>query len=258
MGVPERVAGVTRKFLGAVGRVRGQGHVPFLGEGGEKVMDGGYLQPEARQCGRVGRVGVHDPAHVRFRTVETCVHRDFAGGLQGPFQDFAVEAYEHYVFGLQNVVSQAARGYQDVSLGGAGADVARGRGHEARGAHLASDPGYLFAQLSMFHARPPSLIAIAYDGVKTAHSLTADLANRWSRAGPAARAPRTPLEPAVARPKTQEGRAVRTSGRRLRCSPSSQSPYLPGLRTSVAGGARRGGPLCDRLAWRRGTRALPK
>src|SRR5918996_1408443 len=150
MGVPERIASVARQFLGTV-----------------------------------GRVGVHDPSHVWLRTVEARVHRDLAGGLQRPFQSFAVEAYEHYVFGLQNVVGEATRGYQDVPLRGAGADVARGRGHETRGAHLASDPGYLSAQLSMFHASPPSLIASTYDGVKVAHTqgscnpLTADLANRW-------------------------------------------------------------------------------
>src|SRR5215208_6229606 len=175
-------------------------------------MDRGNLQPEARQCGCVGRVSVHDPSHVWLRTVETRVHRDLAGGLQGPLQGFAVEAYEHDVFGLQNIVGEATRGYQDVPLRGAGADVARGRRHETRGAHLASDPGYLSAQLSMFHASPPSLIASTYDGVKAAHlqgfcnPLTAGLANRWSRAGPAASALRTPREAVVAQRKAQSGR----------------------------------------------------
>src|ERR687898_2242056 len=183
MGVPECIAGVARQFLGTVGRVR--------------------------------RVGVHDPSHVWLRTVETRVHRDLTGGLQGPFQGFAVEAHEHYVFGLQNVVGEATRGYQDVPLRGAGADVARGRGHETRGAHLASDPGYLSAQLSMFHVSSPSLIASTYDGVKVAHTqgsrnpLTADLPNMWFRAGPAASALRTLREPAGAQRKRQKGRRRR-------------------------------------------------
>src|SRR5918992_5587624 len=215
MGAPARMAAVARQFLGTVGRVRGQGHPSFLGEGSEQVMDRGNLQPEARQCGCVGRMGVHDPSHVWLRTVETRVHRDLAGGLQGPFQSFAVEAYEHYVFGLQNVVGEATRGYQDVPLRGAGADVARGRGHETRGAHLASDPGYLSAQLSMFHVSSPSLIASTYDGVKVANTqgscnpLTADLPNMWFRAGPTASALRTPPEPAGAQREIKRGRGPR-------------------------------------------------
>src|ERR671920_1599050 len=227
-------------------------------------MDRGNLQSEARQCGCVGRMGVHDPSHVWLRTVETRVHRDLAGGLQGPFQSFAVEAYEHYVFGLQNVVGEATRGYQDVPLRGAGADVARGRGHETRGAHLASDPGYLSAQLWMFHATPPSLIACTYDGVKVAHTQgSCNPLRRISQTGGFARAQRrAPYVPFASR-RSPRGRyrvdgAVGTSGRGLRFLPRYQSPCLLDLGTSVAGGARRGGPLCDRLAQRRGLRARPK
>jgi hypothetical protein len=80
---------------------------------------------------------------------------------------------------------------------------------------LASDPGYLSAQLSMFHASPPSLLASTYDGLKVAHTqgscnpLTADLANRWFRAGPATSALRTLREPGVAQWKVQSGRRRR-------------------------------------------------
>src|SRR5919112_4892986 len=264
MGVPERIASVARQFLGTVGRVRGQGHPSFLGEGSEQVMDRGNLQSEARQCGCVGRMGVHDPSHVWLRTVETRVHRDLAGGLQGPFQSFAVEAYEHYVFGLQNVVGEATRGYQDVPLRGAGADVARGRGHETRGAHLASDPGYLSAQLSMFHVSSPSLIASAYDGVKVATLRgPATPSRRISQTcGFAPDQRRAPCLPLAGR-RAPSGKyrvdgAVDTSGRGLRFLPRYQSPCLLDLGTSVAGGARRGGPLCDRLFSRGGIPARPK
>src|SRR3712207_21981 len=80
-------------------------------------MDRGNLEPQARQRGRVGRVGVHDPAHMRFRTIETRVHGNLAGRFQGPFQDLAVKGYEHHVFGLQNLVGETARGYQDIPSG---------------------------------------------------------------------------------------------------------------------------------------------
>src|SRR5215204_5847416 len=132
MGVPERMASVTGELLSAVGRVRGQGHPSFLGEGGDQVMDGGYLQPQAGQRSRVRRVRMHNPTHVRLRTVETRVHGNLAGRLQGSFQNLAVEGHEHDVLRFQDLVFKAAWGYQDVPLGGTSADVARSRVHEAR------------------------------------------------------------------------------------------------------------------------------
>jgi hypothetical protein len=72
------------------------------------------------------------------------MHRGLAGGLERPFQHVLLQVDQDDVARLQLTVVEGAGGDEDVALGGAGTDVARGPGDEARD-HLAGDPGDLFA-----------------------------------------------------------------------------------------------------------------
>src|SRR5215211_993149 len=81
--------------------------------------------------------------------IDPGVHRGLDRGFEGAFEYLPVEVHEHDIFRLQDCVVEAARGYEYVAVGGAGADV-------PRGAHTSRDLYYLSSQIQIIQACSPS------------------------------------------------------------------------------------------------------
>src|SRR5215218_4155070 len=120
----------------------------------------GYLPIQTGQGRRVAGVGVDYAVRFGPCTVDTGMHRGLYGGFERTIEHLPVGVYEHHVFGLQDSVVEAAGGYEDVAVGGAGADVPGGADDQSRGAHAAGDPYYLFSQIVVVQACPHFLAGV--------------------------------------------------------------------------------------------------